>query len=155
MATLEDLLRKAGFYETVTETVPAEQRITLNMSFPDIFMAMSGGCAGAVTVCIELFKREGEIDSQAFAISSILHMDSLGIYEDRIWNFYKMCNRNVVMMIAVLLACRRGGLAGVTKQSLNHAIDNKGQGIDLEAVVKAVKDHLPHVNLDMVDLQRE
>ena len=47
-------------------------------------------------------------------------------------------------MLAVLRAYQVGALAGVTREALNHAIDNRGAGIDLDAALVAVMEVLPN-----------
>jgi len=74
-------------------------------------------------------------------------MDTLGIYEERIWGLYEdVCGGEPGKVIALLRAYQLGQLAGVTLEALNHAIDNRGDGLDLEAVVEAVKGRLPNFN---------
>jgi hypothetical protein len=78
-------------------------------------------------------------------------LDTLGIYEHRIWGLYKdVCDCHLGKMIAVLRANQLGQLAGVNAHALNHAIDNYGDGIDLNAVVEAVKSRLPNFNPEAI-----
>lgn len=132
----------------------ANERIKLEMTVQDMLLAMSGGNPGALTVCMELLKNGEKIDPDEFfkgGFASILDLDTLGIYEHRIWKLYKdVCGGHLGKMVAVLRANQLGQLAGVNAQALNHAIDNSGAGIDLDAVVEAVKSRLPNFNHEAV-----
>ena len=80
-------------------------------------------------------------------LAQLMALDSLGIWEERVYMLWNdVCHRDTGKTIAVLRAYQLGQLAGVTKQALDHAIDHRGQGLDLEAVVAAVKQRLPNFN---------
>ena len=132
----------------------ANERIRLNkMSYLDVIMAMGGGNPGALTACKELLLKGEKVDPDAFfgGLNSLLMLDTLGIYEERIYMLWSdVCKRDVGKTIAVLRAYQLGHLTGVDKKALNHAIDNRGAGIDLDAVVEAVKSHLPNFNPEAV-----
>lgn len=77
----------------------------------------------------------------------ILLLDTLEIYNERIYMLWSdVCGRDMGKMIAVLRAYQLGQLAGVNAVALNHAIDNRGDGIDLAAVVEAVRSRLTNFN---------
>lgn len=131
----------------------ASERIKLDMSIEDVIMAMGGGNPGALTACMELLSRGEEMDPDAFCggLNNLLMLDMLGIYEERIYMLWNdVCKRDVGSMIAVLRAHQLDQLAGVDTETLNHAIDNRGAGIDLDAVVEAVKSRLPNFNPEAV-----
>jgi len=131
----------------------ANKRIKFDMTTQDMLFAMSGGNPEALTVCTQLWKDGEKIYPDAFngGFASILDLDTLGIYEHRIWELYKdVCGCHLGKMIAVLRANQLGQLASVSAQALNHAIDNRGAGIDLDAVVEAVKSHVPNFNFEAV-----
>lgn len=126
-------------------------RIELNMSGRDIVWAMSHGNPGAMAACSELLDKGDQVDPNSFSggLSSLLILDTLGIYEERIFKLWDgVCGKHIGKMIAVLRAYQLGQLAGVDMETLNHAIDNRGAGIDLDAVVKAVQEQLPWFNLE-------
>lgn len=129
-------------------------RIKLEMSVRDIIIAMCGGNPGAITACAELLQKSEKIDPDdalGSGFSSFLALDALGIYNERIYMLWSdVCKRDVAKTIAVLRAYQLGQLAGVDAKTLNHAIDNRGAGIDLDAVMKAVKGRLPDFNLETV-----
>lgn len=131
----------------------ANERIRADMSVQDIVMAMSGGNLSAIITCMELLSTNKKVDPDAFdsGLFSILMLDTLGIYEERIYMLWNdVCKRDVSKMIAVIRAHQLGQLAGVDSMTLNHAIDNRGAGIDLDAVVEAVKSRLPNFNPEAV-----
>lgn len=126
----------------------ANERIKLDM-MADVIMVVSGGSPEAMSVCIEILKNGDKIDPDLFAggLGSLLMLDTLGIYGSRLYMLWNdVCKRSVGRMIAVLRANQLGQLAGVDSKTLNHAIDNCGVGINLDAVVEAVKNRLPNFN---------
>lgn len=131
----------------------ANERIRLDMSVGDIIMAMGGRNPGALTACTQLLKHGEKVDPDSFGggLGSLLMLDTLGIYEGRLYMLWSdVCRRDVGKTIAVIRAHQLGGLAGVNTQTLNYAIDNRGAGIDLDAVVEAVKGRLPNFNPEAV-----
>ncbi len=131
----------------------ANERIKLGMSVKDLIVAMGGGNPGALKACMELLLKGEKVDPDAFSggLGNLLMLDTLGIYEERIYMLWSdVCGRDVGKMIAVLRAHQLGQLAGVDTKVLNHAIDNRGAGIDLDAVVEAVKSRLPNFNPEAV-----
>jgi hypothetical protein len=67
-------------------------------------------------------------------------MDTHGVYGHRIWMLYKdVCGENIENMLAVLRACQLGI---ITDQTMNHAIDNYGDGLDVPAILGKVKEQL-------------
>lgn len=146
-------LKTSTFPTKEKETEMANERIKLDMSVRDVIMTMGGGNPDALTACMELLSKGERVDPDAFGggLSSLLMLDTLGIYEERIYMLWSdVCKRDVGKTIAVLRAHQLGQLAGVDSKTLNHAIDNRGAGIDLDAVVEAVKSRLPNFNPEAV-----
>jgi len=128
-------------------------RIRLEMSIPDVLYALSEGNPGALTVCLGMLKDGEAIDPDAAlgSLSPVLMLDTLGIYGPRIWMLYKnVCGQDIGKTIALLRAWQLG-LAGVSRQGLDHAIDNYGAGIEVDAVVEQVKTQLPNFRVGGVD----
>lgn len=124
-------------------------RITLDMDIPEVVMALSEGNPGAATVCMMVMKEGRAIDPQAAlrGLHVLCDFDEFGIYGPRIWMFYKdVCGQDLAKMLAVLRAHQLGQLAGATEQAINHAIDNRGDGLDLDAIMAAVMERLPKFN---------
>lgn len=120
-----------------------ENRIKQDMNLFEAMSKLSGGNPGALTVLIHVFKENESIDpDDAFkGLGPILSLDTLGIYDERIWMLYKdVCREDLAKMLAVLRAWQLGFL-GFDK--LNHAIDNYGEGIDMPSLVSQVKERLP------------
>jgi hypothetical protein len=131
----------------------ANERIKLEMTTMDMLTAMSDGNPGAITVLMFLLRDGGKIDTDdAFGgLGSILTMDSLGIYGPSIWMLFKdVCGQSLMKMIAMLRAYQMGQLAGVTKEALMYGIDNRGNGLDVNAAVEAIKEALPGFNTELV-----
>lgn len=117
-------------------------RITLEMTTKDVLIAMAGGNPGALTVCMNIMEEGARIDPQGLGgFGAILTMDTLGIYEHRIWMLYKdVCGENLEKMLGVL---RANQLGFVSAAILNKAIDNRGEGIDVDVFFNKVEERLP------------
>ena len=127
----------------------ANERIGSLMSGTEIVIAMTEGNRGAMSVILQLFAHSEGVDPDAFGggLSNILLLDTLNIYGWRICGLFKdVCKENLTLMIAVLRAYQMGQLAGVTKDALYHAIENRGEGIDPNAALMAVVEKLPNFN---------
>lgn len=165
MVRIEKLIPVAGSdfkqYAMKQGWVPAppkrttKERITLEMTMEDIVQAMAEDQEGisnfnAEMICKEIlmYGRSIDLDDGLRGIGSILLLDTLGIWGDKIRCLHEMCGRDLATMIAVVRAYQLGQLAGVTREALMHAIDNGGEGIDLAAVVTAVKKRLPRFNAE-------
>ncbi len=117
-------------------------RIKLDMNNRQLLLAMGGGNTGALTVLARLLKYGALIDPQAAfgGLGVIMSLDTDDIYEHRIWMLYKdVCKEDLVAFVGMTLAVQLGKL---DIKTLNHAIDNRGEGLDVDAVLKAVKDEL-------------
>ena len=131
----------------------AKERISLEMSVRDIIIVMGGENPGALTACMTLMRHGAKVDPDNFlgGLGFLLLLDSLNIWEERIYMLWdNVCGRHTGKMIATLRAYQLGQLAGVSEQALNHAIDNRGDGINLDDVVIAVKSKLPNFNPEAV-----
>ncbi len=130
----------------------ANERITADMTVQQMIIAMCDGNPGAMNVLISIMKQGGQVDpDDAFqGLGTIMTMDTLGIYGHRIWGLYKdVCGQDLAKTIAMTRAHQLGQLAGVTKEKLLHAIDNRGAGLDVDAAVAAVKERLPNFNIQL------
>ena len=118
-------------------------RIELTDTIVDTVTKMSGGNPGALTVCMEILEHGALIDPDNVLgeVGILMSLDMNGIYEERIWMFYKdVCHGDLPMMIAVNRACQLGIVA---RGVLNHAIDNYGDGIDVDDLIRQVEERLP------------
>lgn len=130
-------------------------RIKLDMTGIDMMVAMSGGNPGALNVCMELLEKTPVIDPQSalMGFGPIFGMDTLGIYEERIWMLYQdVCSENVSATIAVLRGYQMGQLGGATERAINHAIDNYGDGLNVPLVLAEVMEALPEFTPEEVDV---
>jgi hypothetical protein len=119
-------------------------RIELTDTPMDVIVKMSEGNPGAMTVLINLFKEGGEIDPDAAfgGLASVLDLDSHGIYGSRIWCLFKdVCGQDLTATVGVLRGCQLGLLP---EADLLRAIDNYGQGIDVEDILEQVRERLPN-----------
>jgi hypothetical protein len=120
----------------------ANERISLNDSGMDVLVKMAGGNPGALTVMMGLLKEAEKIDPMNImgGMGVILSLDTLHIYEERIWMLYKdVCGEDLVKMCAVLRGWQLGML---DESSLNRAIDNNGEGVDINKLHKKVVERI-------------
>ena len=110
---------------------------------------MGGTDFHALLACKELLTYGKKVDPDVFGNGVLILkvLESLKIRGKRMYNLWRFCRHNASVMLAVLRAYEMGQLAGVNQQTLNRAIDHDGAGIDLDAVVKAVKSRLLNFNL--------
>ena len=90
--------------------------------------------------------RSPEIDPEsAFGeLGPILSCDMERIYGPRIWMLYKdVCGGNVVKALGLFRGVQLGIISG---EKLSHAIDNRGDGLDVDDVVLKVQEKLPTFN---------
>ena len=120
-----------------------KNRIKLADTGMDVVMKLSEGNPGALSVCMQVLEKGSKIDlDSASPIITLLTFDDLGIYGSRIWMLYKdVCHEDLTNMLGVL---RGHQLGYVTEWQLNHAIDHRGNGLDVESVLSQVKEFLPN-----------
>jgi hypothetical protein len=120
-------------------------RIRLTDTVMDMFMKMSDGNPGALTVLMRSMKEGPAIDPQSALgeICVILSLDTHDIYGHEIWGFYKdVCGQDLVMMLALLRAVQLGFAA---ESEIKRAITDRGSMTNerkAELLAK-VKDRLP------------
>ena len=120
------------------------------MSVVEAINAITEKDPGAVLVCGKLMEMMDKIDPDCIwgVLGPLFSLDSLNIYGKRIYAFWhNVCDEDLVKMIAVMRAEQLGQLAEVNRATIDHAIDNYGEGLkDLDTVVAAVKERLPNFN---------
>lgn len=119
-------------------------RIELNDNGMTMMMKMAEGNPGAVTALMAILRDGNIIDPQAWSgnggLAAIMSLDEYEIYGGRIWCLYKdVCNKNILKCIAVIRAVQCGI---ITREQLNHAVDNRGAGLCLSNIVDKVKSTL-------------
>lgn len=110
---------------------------------PAILMKMSEGNPGAITVCAQILTKGAEIDPDDAmgGIGKILSLDTLGLYGSKIWMLFKdVCGQNIHRTLAVL---RGWQLGFISSEMVRHAVDNRGEGLDLVDICRQVKERLP------------
>lgn len=118
-------------------------KIQLTDTPQDVVMKLSDGNPGALSVCMQILFEGAEIDPDGFGggLGALLGLDSLGIYSSRIWMLYKdVCGQDLPTTLAML----RGWQLGIISADvLSHAIDNRGNGLDVANVYAQVHEQLP------------
>jgi len=119
-------------------------RIELSDTIQDIVVKLAEGNPGALSVCVQMLTETEKIDPDAIlkGLSGLLMLDTLGIYGSEIWILYKdVCGEDITDTIAIL----RGFQLGiVTENQLHYAIQNRGNGLDINDVLNQVKKQLPN-----------
>jgi len=121
-----------------------KEKIQLDDSFQDVLFKMSEGNPGALNVCINILKEGEKIDPDNMlgGFGVLLSLDTLGLYGSKIWMLYKdVCNCELIAMLAVL---RGWQLGYVTNQQIHHAVDNRGEGINVADIHERVVKSLPN-----------
>jgi hypothetical protein len=125
------------------------QRLNLEMTTVQLITKMSDGNPGAITACVEILNNTERIDPDSFAggLLVLFHLDAQGIYGSRLYMLWNdVCKRDIAQLLSISRAHQLGQLAGVTSEAWNHAIDNRGEGLDLTAIMAAVQQELPNFN---------
>lgn len=120
-----------------------EDRITLGMSTMDAIVALAEGNPGATTVLTALLRDGRNIDPDAMlqGLTPLFSLDVMGIYGPSIWMLYKdVCEENLVRVVGLLRAVQLGLLR---EDELQHAISNRGDGINAIDICDKVREQLP------------
>ena len=118
-------------------------KLELGDTITDALYKMSESNPGALTVCVELLKEVPQIDPDASlgGIGYLLNLDTLNLYGSRIWCLYKdVCGEDLTKTCAVLRAWQ---LSHLSKTEIDRAVNNRGDGIDPDAVLGIVQLDLP------------
>lgn len=116
----------------------------LNMSVQDVLIELAEGNPGAATACMELFQKAPEIDpdSALGGLGALLSLDTLELYGPQIYMLWSdVCGRDATKTIAII---RGHHLGFLTKKEIHHAVNNRGDGINVDDMVTKVKERLPN-----------
>ena len=122
-------------------------RLNLEMTLSDCIAAVAGGNPGAISVCVQAIKNGAKIDpDSAFGgLAIIMDFDTYNITGERVWMLYKdVCRENLNDMMTVLRATQLGF---VDIETVQHAIDNRGAGLDIVECRRMVKERLPRFQI--------
>lgn len=123
-------------------------RIELSDNLMSIITKLSEGNPGAMTVCMELWDKEKDIDKDSViqGLGSLLNLDTNEIYGADIWMLYKdVCGEDIEKTIAVLRSCQLGF---IPIADLKHGIAHYGDGLDVGVIMEKVKERLPNFGLE-------
>lgn len=108
----------------------------------DYIRALADDSPGPIRVLVQVLARGSDIDPDAAlgSVASLFELDQLGIYGERIWMLYKdVCGGDLVLMLGLL----RGVQLGIIpREVLDHAIDNRGEGINADEILTKVRGEL-------------
>ncbi len=142
LAISGSILKEAGQQPNQEEVPMRNARIELKDTIGDMFVKMAEGNPGAITVMSRMVNEGEKIDPQSFAggLGAIMGLDTHEIYGSRIWMLYKdVCGEDIEKTLALLRAVQLGKLRDI---ELHHAIDFRGEGIDVDELVAVVKAEL-------------
>jgi len=121
-------------------------RIELTDTTEAALFKISEANPGALSVCIKILTETEKIDPDngLGGLGVILTLDGLDIYGSKIWMLYNdVCGQRLSCMLAVL---RGFQLGFVTRAQLLHAVENSGDGLNLEDIASKVAACLPRFN---------
>lgn len=124
-----------------------DPKLSLEDNAYDMVRKLADGNPGAATVLLEILKTEEDIDpdSALAPFGSMFSFDTHGIYGPRIWMLYKdVCDLDVNATIGTLRAVQLGI---IPESQLQHAIDNNGDGLNVEEILGKVKERLPDFDI--------
>ena len=108
----------------------ANPRITLADDTRSIIIKMSGGNPGAMNVLMQIVEQGATIDPDDVfgSLGPMLGLDTLDIYEGRIWMLYKdLCGQDIVSMLGMLRAVQLGHLdEGALQRAIDHGEPENG-----------------------------
>ena len=119
------------------------EKIELTDTAIEAAMKIGEGNPGAISVCAQIIKRVDDIDPDSATswLGPFCQMGEAGIVGSRVWMLYKVvCGEDLVKTLAVL---RGRQLGFVSEAELNHAIDNRGDGLYVEQILESVQAELP------------
>lgn len=117
-------------------------KIALEDSATTILIKMSDGNPLAIRVLMTVMQKGAEIDPQDFAggLGPVIQLDEMGIYGSDIGQLHRdVCGLSTVHLVAATRAVQLGFR---TPEQLKHAIAHRGQGWDVDTVLKEVKQKL-------------
>lgn len=120
-------------------------RITLDDNMQEVMVKMADGNPGAAVVLAVMMKYGEAIDPDSLipgGLATILDLDDMGIYGPRIWMLYgDVCGDDIIKTMGVL---RGRQLGFISADEINHAIDNRGQGLAPDDILQQVQERLPN-----------
>lgn len=119
------------------------EKLELTDTLQDVCVKMSEGNPGALSVLVTLTKHGGKIDTivgDDGILIAVMHLDTLGVYGSNLWVLWKdVCQQNLGNLLVVIRGFQLGFL---TRDQVHHAIQNRGDGIDLADTRAKVQDRL-------------
>lgn len=126
-----------------------KNKLELTDTMEDVLFKMSEGNPGALTVCLQIIKDGGQIDPDDAmgGIGKLLSLDAMGLHGSKIWMLYKdVCKQDLPKMLALL---RGRQLGFVNEAKILHAVENYGDGINVDDICDQVVKRLPRFKLAM------
>lgn len=120
-----------------------KERIELEDNLVEMAYKLSEGNPDACVAIAQMvgITEQVDPDSAMGVFTPLLQLDSQGIYGSRIWMLFKDCCKEDAKLT---LACLRAVQLGIMRmETLDHAIDNRGAGLNPDAVLLLVKERLP------------
>lgn len=127
------------------------ERIKPGMNLQDMVMAMGDSNFGAIRTCADIVNQGPEVHS-SMGVPTLLDLDRIGVYEDRLWVLYSdICERKVPLIGAVALG-NRFGVPGAETDIIQDSVDKayKRQEFPIEplTVARSLSEILPDFTVD-------
>lgn len=119
------------------------ERLEITDTFMEVCHKLSEGNPGALALLCSINNAAHKVDT-ILGVGApglyFMRLDVIGIYGSRIVMLWRdVCGEKLYNLIAVLRAHQFGDL---TREQVLHAIENRGEGIDMPAVLKKVQEQL-------------
>jgi hypothetical protein len=123
------------------------RKIWRGMTYTDAIRILGENNQEAEKICRELYRRAPRIDPDDFTDGwgALRDLDTLGIRGRRLLAFFRICREDVGVMLAVMMAWQLG-IEIARQEDIDRAIENRGDGLDLDAIVQEVQTELPSFN---------
>ena len=129
----------------------SNERIGINDSVQDVFVKLSEGNPGALTVLMKIYNEAEKIDPDNIlgGLGVMLSLDTYKIYGTDIWYLYKdICNNDIKHLVAILRACQLNIFELTTLKLLLAVLNDRGY-LDKEdippfkAIIETIQKRLP------------
>jgi len=123
------------------------QRLDIEKSMKENMMLMVGGNPGSMVALVDMVNSTIDVDAEGMrGLSHLMNLDSLGIYDDKIWHLYSdICKRDVNSAVTLLRASQLGLIDRTLLVEACSRPDRTGaEMFNIPNIYKLVKEYLPN-----------
>jgi hypothetical protein len=115
-------------------------KLRIDDSIIDILIKMSNGMTNVSDILTGIIEQGGHIDPYVISsFSYIFELDNIGIYDNDIYKFYEICNKNISYMIVVLKSKQLGY---IDKEEIKENLKNN-KPFDISDILLKIKGDFP------------